>query len=91
MRQLTFRPFARAAWQHEYKYSALPVTATLVDFAGPPTTTFGPHLGHDSAVLDAGVSVQLNERLSAYVSCNGQLGRDRYNSNGVSGGFRVTF
>jgi outer membrane autotransporter protein len=33
--------------------------------------------------------MQINDRLSTYVSYNGQLGRDRYDSNGVSGGFRV--
>jgi hypothetical protein len=41
--------------------------------------------------VNAGVSVQWTSRFSTYVSYDGQLGRDRYDSNGVSGGFRIHF
>jgi hypothetical protein len=52
-----------------------------------------PHesAGHDSAVVNAGVSVQWAPRFSTYVSYDDQLGRDRYDSNGVSGGCRILF
>jgi outer membrane autotransporter protein len=89
--QIGVRPFVRAAWEHEYEYSALPISASLVDIPGPSTTIFGPGLGHDSAVVNAGVSVQWTRSFSTYVSYDGQLGRDRYNSNGVSGGLRFAF
>ena len=85
------RPFVRAAWEQEYKESRLPITAGLVGFSGPPTTVLGPSLGHDSAVVNAGVSVQWSRSFSTYVSYDGQLGRDRYDSNGVSGGIGVSF
>jgi hypothetical protein len=68
------RPFVRAAWEHEYKESALPISARLVDISGPPTTVFGPSLGHDSAVVNAGVAVQWSACISTYVSYDGQLG-----------------
>jgi len=89
--QALVRPFVRAAWEHEYLYSALPISASLVDIPGSPVTVSGPSLGHDSALVSAGVSVQWTRSFSTYVSYDGQLGRDRYNSNGVSGGFRLTF
>jgi outer membrane autotransporter protein len=85
------RPFVRAAWEHEYKESALPVTASLADVPGTPATFFGPSLGHDSAVVNAGVAVQWTPTISTYVSYDGQLGRNRYDSNGVSGGIRISF
>jgi outer membrane autotransporter protein len=85
------RPFVRATWEHEYKESQLPITASLVDSSGPPTTVFGPSLGHDSAIVNAGVSVQWTSCISSYVSYDGQLRRNRYDSNGVSGGFRISF
>jgi outer membrane autotransporter protein len=44
-----------------------------------------------SAIVNAGVSVQWTPCISTYVSYDGQLGRDRYDSNGVSGGFRISF
>ena len=85
------RPFVRAACEHEYKESALPVTARLADVPGTPATFFSPSLGHDSAVVNAGVAVQWTPTISTYVSYDGQLGRDRYASNGVSGGIRINF
>ena len=84
-------PFARVAWEHEYSYSSLPISASLADIPNSPIKVNGPRLGHDSAVINAGVSVQWTSHLSTYVSYDGQLGRSRYNSNGVSGGFRWLF
>jgi outer membrane autotransporter protein len=88
---ITVRPFIRAAWEHEYKESALPVTADLIGFGSSAVTVYGPSLGHDSAVVNAGVFLQLTKTISTYVSYDGDLGRDRYDSNGVSGGFSINF
>jgi len=38
----TVRPFLRVAWEHEYLYSALPISANLVDIPSSPVTIFGP-------------------------------------------------
>jgi outer membrane autotransporter protein len=85
------RPFGRVAWEHEFEESALPVTARLVDIPGTPVTVFGPSLGHESAVVNAGIAVEWNSCFSTYVSYDGQLGREHYRSNGVSGGFKISF
>ncbi|MBV8224620.1 MAG: autotransporter outer membrane beta-barrel domain-containing protein, partial [Verrucomicrobia bacterium] len=84
-------PFVKATWEHEFKYSAVPITAGLADFPGPNETFFGPAEGHDSAVVSAGLSIQWRPSLSTYVTYDGQLGRDHYNSNAVSGGVRVSW
>ena len=84
-------PFLKATWEHEFKYSALPITAGFANISGPSATFLGPSEGHDSAVVDAGISVSWTPRISTYVSYNGLLGRDRYDSNGVSGGVRISF
>ncbi len=84
-------PFLKATWEHEFKYSTLPITAGFADISGPSATFLGPSEGHDSAVVDAGISVSWTLRISTYVSYNGMLGRDRYDSNGVSGGVRISF
>ena len=89
--KVILNPFVRVAWEHEYKYSSLPISAGLTDVSGSPTTITGPRVGHDSAVINAGLTVQWSQRLSTYVSYDGQLGRSRYNSNGVSGGVRYAF
>ena len=89
--KVVVEPSLRATWEHEYKYSALPITA---GFAGVPRssgTFFGSSEGHDSAVVDAGVTVQWTLTLSTYLNYDGQLGRDHYNSNAVTGGVKITF
>jgi outer membrane autotransporter protein len=47
--------------------------------------------GHDSAVVDAGVTVQWTPTLSTYINYDGQLGRGNYDSNAVTGGVRISF
>jgi outer membrane autotransporter protein len=65
--------------------------AGFADVSGPSATFLGPSEGHDSAVVDAGISVSWTKSISTYVSYNGLLGRDRYDSKGVSGGIRISF
>jgi len=84
-------PSLKAAWEHEYKYSALPITAGFAGIPGPSATFFGPSEGHDSAIVSAGISAQLTPSVTTYVNYDGQLGRGRYDSNAVTGGFRITF
>ena len=89
--KIVIEPSLKAAWEHEFKYSALPVTANLVDFASRSATFFGPNEGQDSVILSTGISAQWTTTLSTYLSYEGQFGRDRYDSNAVTGGVRVSF
>ncbi len=84
-------PSLKAAWEHEYKYSALPITASFAGIPGPSATFLGPREGHDSAVVSAGITVQWTPTLATYVNYDGQLGRERYGSNAITGGVRITF
>jgi outer membrane autotransporter protein len=84
-------PSLKAAWEHEYKYSALPITAGFAGIPGPSATFFGPNEGHDSAIINAGVSVQLTPSIVTYLNYAGQLGRENYDSNAVTGGIRINF
>jgi len=84
-------PSLWAAWDHEYKYNRLPVTFSSVVFPGVSATTFGPHEGHDSAIINAGVGTQWTARISTYVGYQGQLGRDNYSANGVTGTISFSF
>jgi outer membrane autotransporter protein len=89
--KIALEPFLKAMWEHEFKYSALPITANLVGFSETSATFSGPAEGHDSAIVSAGVSVQWTPAISTYVNYDGQLGRDRYDSNAVTGGIRISF
>lgn len=85
------RPAIKAAWEHEFKYSAFPITSSFADFSAPAVTFDGPKQGQDSAVVSAGVSAQLTSGVSVYVNYDGQLGRQNYSSNAVTGGFAISF
>ncbi len=89
--KIALEPSLKAAWEHEYRYSALPITAGFAGIPGPTATFFGPNEGHDSAVVSAGVSVRLTPAITVYVNYDGQLGRGNYDSNAVTGGVRMTF
>jgi len=89
--QIYLVPFLYTAWEHEFKYSALPITASLGAVPGATATLFGPAEGHDSAVISTGVRVNWTPTISTFVSYDGQLGRGNYSSNAVSGGVSVSF
>jgi outer membrane autotransporter protein len=84
-------PSLWAAWEHEYKYSRLPITFSSPVFGGVSATAFGPHEGHDSAIINAGVGTQWTPRIATYVGYQGQLGRDNYDANGVTGTISFSF
>jgi outer membrane autotransporter protein len=84
-------PLLTAAWEHEYFYSGLPITANFAAFSGQNATVFGPSEGHDSAIVNAGAAFKLTPRISTYLRYQGQLRRDHYNANAVTGGFTFSF
>lgn len=87
---IILRPEVRAQWQHEY----LDSTAAVVSEFAAGGSTFsvnGPTLGRDSLIVDAGVTAEINPRLSVYAFYTGEIFRTNYSSNSVSGGFRVNF
>jgi outer membrane autotransporter protein len=69
--KIVLEPSLKAAWEHEDKYSALPITAGFAGIPGPSATFLGPSEGHDSAVVSAGVSVRFTPAVSTYVNYDG--------------------
>ncbi len=84
------RPEVRAAWKHEFGDEALPVDSRFVS-GGNIFTVHGPAIDRDSALVGAGFAVQWTERVSTYAYYDGELGRNNYDSQNVSGGIRVNF
>ena len=84
-------PELRASWQHEFKYSALPITAQFASGADGVFTVHGPGIGHDSALIHSAVEIRWNDRRSSFVAYDGDVGRDGYDSNAVSSGLTYRF
>jgi outer membrane autotransporter protein len=89
--RITVIPSLYAVWEHQYKVSRLPITFSAAAFPNVTATTFGPFEGHDSFVINAGAGAQLTPRISLYVGYQGQLARDNYEANGVTGTFSISF
>jgi outer membrane autotransporter protein len=84
-------PYLTATWEHEFKYSALPITAGLAALPETHATFVGPAEGHDSALISAGASIAWAPAVSTFIGYEGELGRNRYDSHTVTGGIRFTF
>ncbi len=89
--KVQLRPSLRASWQHEYFYSALPIDAQFVSGAGSVFTVHGPAVGHDSALINAGVDVQWTPTIGTYFGYNGQVGRSNYDSHSLICSVHVDF
>jgi outer membrane autotransporter protein len=84
-------PAVRLSWEHEYFYSNLPITATAPVLGGATGTVYGPNEGHDSMIINANIAVQWTPRIWTTIGYDGQVARDNYNSNAVSGTFSFSF
>jgi autotransporter-associated beta strand protein len=83
-------PQFKAGWQHQYAYGALPIDSRFASGAGGVFTVHGPSVGRDSAVVEVGVNVQWNERMSGYLNYDAQV-NDAYQSNSITGGVNISF
>jgi outer membrane autotransporter protein len=88
---VVIRPELRVAWQHEYGDTAYDLASSFANGAGADFTTAGPRLGRDSVLVGAGFAILFNDRCSTYIYYDGELGRENYESNAVTGGFRIAF
>ena len=89
--QMALIPQLKLAWEHEYLYSSLPLSVTAPALGGATATFHGPSIGHDSLVINAGAELQINPRIAITISYDGQLARDHYYSNAVTGTFSFSF
>jgi outer membrane autotransporter protein len=88
---LVIRPELRVAWQHEYSDTAYALDSGFANGAGNTFSVNGPRLGRDSVLVGAGFAIQCSERCSTYLYYDGELGRENYTSNAVTGGIRISF
>jgi outer membrane autotransporter protein len=88
---VVIKPEVRAAWQHEFGDDSYAIESSFQDNPGSLFTVNGPRIGRDSLLLGAGFAVLWNERTSTYLYYDGELARQNYESNAVSGGVRVSF
>jgi outer membrane autotransporter protein len=84
-------PQVEVDWEHEFKYSNLPITVSAPVLNGATATLTGPNIGHDSLIINAGVGLQINPQISVYIGYQGQQFRGDYEANAVTGTFSLSF
>jgi outer membrane autotransporter protein len=84
-------PGVKLGWEHEYRYSTLPITASAPALGGATATFDGPALGHDSLLINANIAVQWTPRIWTTLGYDGQVVRDHYSSHAVTGTFSYSF
>jgi len=88
----TVRPEIGAAWKHEFGDNrGNAINGRLASGAGGLFATRGPSLGRESALLNAGLSIEWTERCATYIFYDGELGRRRFDSHALSSGVRISF
>jgi outer membrane lipase/esterase len=84
-------PTLKVAFEHECEYSALSVSATAPDLNNATATFFGPSIGRNSVIINAGASLQITPRIWLTITYDGQQARSHYNANGVDGVISFSF
>jgi outer membrane autotransporter protein len=84
-------PQLRVSWQHGFLDNTQSIDSQFASGSSSMFTVSGPQMGRDSAMVSAGVNVQVTPTISVYTYYDGQLGRSNYSSNNVTGGVKVDF
>ncbi len=91
MNGIKVTPQVRVSWQHEFLDSTQSMRSQFAYGNSPVFTVDGPEMGRDSALVSAGVNVQITPSLAVYGYYDGQIGRANYISNNVSCGLKYDF
>jgi outer membrane autotransporter protein len=86
----TLIPELRLGWNHEFGDASQSLNASLVGVAGSSFTSTGIAFGRDTALIGAGMSLELSPDAKVFVDYDGRLG-SRLQEHSVSGGLRVRF
>jgi outer membrane autotransporter protein len=84
-------PHLDASWQHEFMDQAQGIDGQFVDFVGTPFSVKTPNPSRDSALVDAGLTADLNRRVSVFGDYLIQAGQSNYFGQSVQAGVKIGF
>jgi outer membrane autotransporter protein len=87
---MEFTPHLEAAWQHEFMDGDRGVLSSLSSGGGEFDVTT-PSVGRDSAIVDAGVDVDINKTVGLFAEYSAQAGQDHYFGESVQAGVKIGF
>ena len=83
-------PEVRVGWSHEFGDASQSLSASLVGVPGSSFSATGIAFGRDSALIGAGLSMELSAEAKVFVDYDGKLSQ-RFQEHSISGGLRVKF
>jgi outer membrane autotransporter protein len=86
----TLIPEVRLGWNHEFLDASQTISASLIGVAGSSFSATGIAFGRDTALIGAGLSLELAPDAKVFVDYDGRLG-SRLQEHSISGGLRVRF
>jgi outer membrane autotransporter protein len=89
--KVLFTPHLDASWQHEFMDQGQGISAQLVNVVGTPFTVTTPNPSRDSALIDCGLTADLNGQISVYLDYLVQAGQSDYFGQSVQGGVKLGF
>jgi uncharacterized protein with beta-barrel porin domain len=82
---------ATSAWEHEFKDTTAFSSVNIVGIPSSTATVAGASLGHNSALVNFGLSYHLSESIALSASWDGQFLRRNYLSNSAVISIRIGF
>jgi len=84
-------PHLDASWQHEFMNQSQGITSQFTSVGAGSFTIATPNPSRDSALIDCGLSADLNGQISLYLDYLVQAGQENYFGQSVQGGVKVGF
>jgi outer membrane autotransporter protein len=88
---LALTPHVSAQWQHEFLDTETAIDSRFASGSGGLFTVYSVETGADTALLGAGLDVQITPAVGTYVDYDGEVGASRYEAHSVNGGVRIKF
>jgi fibronectin-binding autotransporter adhesin len=84
-------PHLDASWQHEFLDQSQGINAQIVSLGGTPFSVRTPNPSRDSALIDVGLTADLNGQVTLFGDYAVQAGQINYFGQSVQGGVKVGF
>jgi outer membrane autotransporter protein len=83
-------PEVRVGWSHEFGDASQSLSASLVGVPGSNFSAAGIAFGRDTALVGAGMSLELSPDAKVFVDYDGKLSQ-HLQEHSISGGLRLRF
>ena len=89
--KITLTPHLDVSWQHEFLDQSQSITSQFTSIGAGGFQNQTPNASRDSALIDAGLSAELNSHISLYLDYIAQAGQSNYFGQSVQAGIKIGF